>query len=507
MAASKRSLKDFVNFPGKLNETTGWHEFPCLYVKDVHGNPRKWQINIRLIKPLSSGPIMENDWNLMKESQVKIKPEYYNNMDSVSTSPQLPAGTQAQIWVETGVMTKKSGEPGKIVTQKPTYISKGVNEGKANERTVFHQALILARSLWEKRKDGGNTVTPAAKPAAKPLEASEAKKTDNDGDSDAESDSDGEMDVESTESPFYHPMLAKNWKDGEKSLEFPVYVQPKLDGTRCVMYLNRPKGAKVKGSIVAYSRSNKIYPALDYIKEILYPAMEQFYDVKNNCSIYLDGELYKHGKLLQDISGDSRNEKADQKSKDRNEYHIYDCFYPNQLDMPFRERYKLLEKIFKTISGMGATNSVVKLVPVKSVDDLDEANGLYTEYCKRGYEGAMLRNVDGPYMGSNVKTPGRSPDLVKLKPTFTDEFEIVGYTEGKKGKDVGAIIWICKTEDGVEFNVTPKGITYEERYRLFKEAKKSFDERYLGLLMTVEYQDLSKKGVPLRAKAVAVREE
>ena len=32
--------------------------------------------------------------------------------------------------------------------------------------------------------------------------------------------------------------------------------------------------------------------------------------------------------------------------------------------------------------------------------------------------------------------------VLKRKPIYTDEFEVIGYTQGKKGKDVGAIVWI-----------------------------------------------------------------
>jgi hypothetical protein len=91
-----------------------------------------------------------------------------------------------------------------------------------------------------------------------------------------------------------------------------------------------------------------------------------------------------------------------------------------------------------------------------------------------------------------------------------DEYEVVGFDQGSKGRDKGAIIWVCKNSDGESFNVTPKNITYEERYKLFKEAKqnngKGFDEKFKGRMMTVEYEDLSADNIPLRAKAVGFRE-
>ena len=99
--------------------------------------------------------------------------------------------------------------------------------------------------------------------------------------------------------------------------------------------------------------------------------------------------------------------------------------------------------------------------------------------------------------------------------TYSDEFEVVDFEQGTKGRDKGAIMWVCKTNQATNgtnklFSVTPKNTTYEERYKAFKEAnannKKGFNTKFKGRMMTVEYEDLSKDNVPLRAKAVGFRE-
>jgi hypothetical protein len=86
---------------------------------------------------------------------------------------------------------------------------------------------------------------------------------------------------------------------------------------------------------------------------------------------------------------------------------------------------------------------------------------------------------------------------------------VVDFDEGKKGKDKGAIIWILKTHDtDKQFNATPKNTTYEERYKLYKEAiaEKGFTNKFKGRMMTIEYEDLSKDEIPLRAKSIGFRE-
>jgi ATP-dependent DNA ligase len=461
MTASKRDFTKFNEFPGALDaEGTGYHDLPTLWYKDDAERWRMWEIHIRLVK--SDIELSGIDWDLLAESQVPIKESYYD------VGSKVPAGHKAEVWVETGI----SG--GKITRSAPTYIDSPVNEGKTNERNVFQQALIFARSQWLKRKEKGGNENKTEKKTSKLVNV------------------------------MYFPMLARKFKDGEKHLVFPLYIQPKLDGVRCVVFLKKKDGGNK--NVVAYTRTKKPFPSIEYIKNMLYPYLNALYDDEKNQSIYIDGELYKHGKKLQDISGDSRNEKADTESKDRNEYHIYDCFYPAELDNPFEERHKQLVEFNESLSDEAA--EVLKVVPTYKITNMKAAEKMYAKFVKMGYEGAMLRNSQGPYLANAQKTGAfmRSKDLVKMKPKFTDEFECINYTEGKRGKDKGAVLWVCQTADGYEFNVTPKDITYEARYELFEECEKSFDKKYKGRMLTVEYEDLSKDGVPQRAKALTFRD-
>jgi hypothetical protein len=111
---------------------------------------------------------------------------------------------------------------------------------------------------------------------------------------------------------------------------------------------------------------------------------------------------------------------------------------------------------------------------------------------------------------------------VKIKPIFDDEFTVVGYTQGTRGKDVSAVIWECEVPKPVDprdrlFTVVPKDMTYEDRYAVYKclgtlvdgpnGAKITRFERDIkGLPLTVEYREMSAKtGKPLQAKALAFR--
>jgi ATP-dependent DNA ligase len=525
MSSEKRDFTDFHKFPGEINEGKGIYEFPLLKHIDDKSRMRQWQIFVRLVKTSKRQTAI--DWNLLDEKQIPIKDDYF---DSAEGYTDLPAGVIAEAWIETGI------EGGKITRSFPTYFDKIGFEGQSNQRNPFQQALIYARAQYLKRVEKGGS-----------LNAQGTKKS--------------KGNIGST---MYFPMLAKKWKDGSKHLTYPLYIQPKLDGVRCLVFLRRHNGGEK--NVVVYSRSQKEFPAMDHLKKLLYRYLNDMYDTEKNQSIYLDGELYKHGKKLQDISGESRNEKKrpatkkevsdvedededveedesesksvkkkvnrksktnsddnndnndeepadenkDEPSAGHNEYHIYDCFYPLELDTAYESRKEQLEVLFDAMKDENdtAAQEVIKPVPTILVKSEEDAVSKYESFIAVGYEGAILRNIDGVYLASATKTGTfmRSNDLVKMKNKFSDEFEVVGYTEGKKGKGKGAVIWIAKTADGMTFKATPKDITDAERYKIFKQCKKDFEKLYLGRMLTIEYEDLSKKGVPQRAKALVFRD-
>jgi hypothetical protein len=464
MAAEKRDFVNFNDFPGHLDAETGMYEFPELKHKDTKNRTRTWQIFVRLVKDTNRQSGI--DWDPLEEKQVPIKDTYYLVGDSYTN---LPANVIAEVYVETGIQGSK------ITRHAPTYVTDCAFEDQTNQRNQFQQALIIARNLYLKRKRNSSTKI-------------RVKDT-------------------SKGTVMYFPMLAARYKEGIKHIKYPIYIQPKLDGLRCITFLLKKDGGPQ--SVIMYSRTKHMFPVMPYLQNALYNYLNALFDEEKNQSIYLDGELYKHGKSLQEISGDSRSGKRHDNGN-ANEYHLYDCFYPLELNTMYESRKEQLDVLFQAIRN----NSDPRLQYIKQVDtvlckDEQETQAQFDKYVNLGYEGIMLRNLDGVYLANYNDNSGnklRSKDLVKMKEKYSAEYEIVGFTEGKKGKDKGAIIWIAQTTDGHRFNCTPKNISYQERYRLYDECLKSFDNVYLGRMMTVEYESLSTIGIPQRAKAVAFRD-
>lgn len=469
MSSDKRQFSDFTKFPGHIDDTTGSYIFPQLYHIDGSGNIRIWTMSIRLIKGVPKK--YSHDWNLLLDDTVPIKPEYLSNTD-------IPEGTITQIWVETGIIG------GKISRHPPTYpIVK--NSGKKNERNTFEQGLVLARSQYLKKYENG--CRPESEFKSKELKKNKSKNIK------------------------YFPMLVRNFEDDKKYLKYPLYVQPKLDGARVIAFLNKsPKDNPDFNNVIMYTRQKKDYLGFNEIREELLQALINMWDFESDQSIYIDGELYKHGMNLQTISGAVRNPKRDENPEYKGiKFHVFDIFYPSNLNIEFRDRIKYIDDVFLSLNS----NKYVKRVKTTKVKNSEEQEKLYRSYLDKKYEGIILRNSDSLYLTHPIKNSMeiRSKYVLKRKMTYSDEYEVVDFDEGVKGRDKGAIIWICRTHDNNKlFNVTPKNITYEDRYKLFREAnennKSGFISKFKGRMMTVEYEDLSKDNIPLRAKSVGFRE-
>ena len=86
----------------------------------------------------------------------------------------------------------------------------------------------------------------------------------------------------------HKPMLA--YPVNSKPIDYTdkVFIQPKLDGVRCLIQLNHEANERGEFPIEAYSRTGKLWKNVDHILEELYPFFDKHPDV------VLDGELYNH---------------------------------------------------------------------------------------------------------------------------------------------------------------------------------------------------------------------
>jgi DNA ligase-1 len=250
------------------------------------------------------------------------------------------------------------------------------------------------------------------------------------------------------------PMLAIEMET--KLVKFPAFVQPKLDGIRCLIY-------KERDQIIFQSRQNKLFEPFVH----LLPDLEQIFE--KDPSLILDGELYCHGLGFEAVTSMVRRAKVRHPDVEKINYVIYDCIS--------KETYK--HRMSKL--NMFILNHVffIETIEVTKMQEIEDSHSHYTDY---GYEGIMIR-ADGPYKH------GRSKDLLKYKKFKDTEYLVVGHTEGT-GAHAGTAIFVCQAGMDKTFNVVMNG-PLEKRRDMLKHVND-----YYGKYLTVKYQELSMDGIP-----------
>jgi DNA ligase-1 len=284
----------------------------------------------------------------------------------------------------------------------------------------------------------------------------------------------------------YFPMLAQTYvvdskKNKKNDIIFPCFVQPKLDGLRCITYL-------YDSNVICQSRTGGIFDTLLHIQESLKPILRQYPD------IVFDGELYTDKDTIpfEELAGLIKKKKITDDDKERLKlisYHIYDCYHTSDTEMPFTNRMQTFYDILRKYNMPS-----LKIVPTIEVNSVSEFKKKFSEFVEQGYEGIILRNKKGVYQLNY-----RSHDLQKYKEFMEEEYEIVDFKEGE-GKDKGTVIWVCQTTSKKRFNVRPRG-TAQMRRDWFDNGSS-----YIGKMLTVIFQELSECGIPRFPVGKSVRD-
>lgn len=359
----------------------------------------------------------------------------------ISVLDQRGSDTAAVIFTEHGQVDGKIQTTSDIITE-------GKNIGKKNETAPKQQAESEAQSKWEKQKKKGYVES---------IEDAQNDKTD-----------------DLIEGGVV-PMLAQSFNKHGHKIKFPCYVQPKLDGLRCIAVIE-------DGAVTLWSRTRKPIDSCPHIVQEL----EAIFEGQN---LILDGELYNHDYKanFEKIVSLVRQEEPDPEHY-LVQYHIYDMV----ADSPFRDRYSTLRNWLEWQDQ----SSSLRLVETGVVQSEDGVMGFFDGFKGLGYEGAMLRNMDSKYVNK------RSYDLQKVKEFDDAEFDIIGIDEGR-GKLAGHVgAFRCRTEGGKEFLAKMSGETIRLRDYFLNHSL------WAGKRLTVQYQGLTgKEGVPRFPVGLRIREE
>ena len=367
------------------------------------------------------------------------------------------ATQQWTVAVDGNTISTTYGQVGGAMQTTHDVISEGKNLGRSNATTPEQQAQLEAAAQHEKKRKAGYVAD---------LATAQAGGTD-----------------DIIEGGVL-PMLAKVYEDRADKVTFPVAVQPKLDGHRCIAVIELNKTVLPLGSasISLWSRTRKRIRSMPHIEaEIggifavlvaqgIYGTAAELPD-----TIILDGELYHHDyrDRFEQLTSLIRPDEP-RPGHEVVEYHVYDIVS----QQPFLERFRTLEHTFDTTKH-------IRLVETHIADNVDQLMSHYDYFRKAGYEGAMARQLHLPYEHK------RSDQLLKLKDFVDLEFKIVGVEEGR-GKLRGHVgAFICEVPVGDTLATCAVKLAGDTS--VLAQAWQQPD-KWIGKMLTVKYQGKTATG-------------
>lgn len=390
---------------------------------------------------------------------------------------------------------------GAITYKGPNYRnSKIKNKGRKNETNKFESSKIKADAEWNNkiRKYGFQRID-----EFKPL------------------------------SSFDILPIPEKYKSTIKEVKGNVLAQEKLNGVTLVCGHIPEKG------LVLYSRNRKIIKGFNDIRNEIWEC------IKDYPGIFIVGEIYKHGLEWEDINSIySRNyeENLDSDLK----YHIFDCFFTEltdgiklepdvkYLDSFIKYNNKYIDLYNKKFLGqeIDPAKYILSFCELQVRRSVLEKTGGYDSHLyyserqallkkiiigehmilltslyvneieleqffrssiKDGYEGLVVR-YDSEYKYS-FKGPKINPSVFKYKLRLDAEFRVIGYELDQQGQ----ILWKLITDKNVEFS-TQLNVSREKNQKILNNV-----DDYIGKMMTVSYDKITKDGYPFQPRGLHFR--
>jgi ATP-dependent DNA ligase len=289
------------------------------------------------------------------------------------------------------------------------------------------------------------------------------------------------------------PMLATSYSPSAKLPRGDVYVQPKLDGIRCIADVQT-------GSL--WSRSRNAIQGLDHIAKALVEPCATRSRLLDAQVRYVDGEIYAPGADFQTISSLARRVVNMHDDVSRLKLFVFDAVTPQRA---FAERWALLRHWSDTSGGV--IDRGLQLVPTRKVSRRDGDDGLGVDpqaelqaHARAGYEGVMFRVSGADDLGeSQYRCGTRSRHLMKHKGFLQEEFGVLGINKHRELDTTGAVL--LRLEDGRTFSAAP-AMSAQAKKDLWEQRHVYLDGKWIA---SVRFHEVSRLGVPRFPRVVGFR--
>jgi len=264
--------------------------------------------------------------------------------------------------------------------------------------------------------------------------------------------------------PTFDLLLAAPNKDNSlEGTTYPAYVEPKLDGVRCV---RMPNGTFL-------GRNGKPVPNIQ---------INNYIQIDKEFKDYvLDGEFFSFSRKFNSIIGIFSRE-DEQIPKDV-KFVVFNVIHKDEWSQQkctklYSDQLSLINKISKGLT----TNNIV-CIPYKLVNSQEEVMKNYRTYLLEGFEGAMIRNTDTTYSWKRTKV--KDGILTKIKPFDFADCIIVGYYKGE-GRNAERLGGFYLDYNGVQVKCGG-GFSDEMREDFYNNR-----EDFIGKICRIKYTEITE---------------
>ena len=232
------------------------------------------------------------------------------------------------------------------------------------------------------------------------------------------------------------PMLASDWDEGK--VRFPLGAQPKIDGVRG---LNMHGGLTGRSLKLFGNRYTTDFYSQDFFKGF-------------------DGELAAERETHPDLCRITTSALGTHTGQPFTLWWLFDFVTGANSDMPYHQRYQLLKDYVDSLQqnpNCLPWAGHLRVVPMTIVHNLEELNAFDEKCLEDGYEGTIIRALDGRH--KQGRSTVREGGLLRIKRFVESEAVVVSIVEGESNQNEAQ-----RNELGLQFrsshqeNMIPNGL-------------------------------------------------
>lgn len=285
----------------------------------------------------------------------------------------------------------------------------------------------------------------------------------------------------------FRPMLAA--KLDLKRIQWPLLVQPKLDGIRAIVHNGQ-----------ALSRT---------LKPIPNSFVQAFFELRKNLFEGLDGELIVGDPIAKDVFQKTTSGIMSEAGEPNFTFYAFDFWHT--FDPAYKRRGSLIHWFSTNAKSLNESGNRIQMLPAIEVNTPERLEEVRESYLQLGYEGLIARQFVSNYKYG--RATANQGSLLKWKEFVDEEATVIDFQELMHNENEAVVDKLGLTkrsshkDNKIPGNTLGALIVRSDRYGGVFNVGSGFDqvlrqqiwnnkERYLGKLVKFKHFPIGQKDLP-----------